>query len=315
MNHRWQQLLPLIASLALGVAGPTAAAEPESCRTVRLASPGWADIDATNALLGVPLRALGYQPQVRMLSVPLTYQGLRSGQLDVFLGNWMPAQKALVEPLFEQRQIERLTVNLEKARFTLAVPDYAAAAGVRSLADLKARAGDFSRKIYGIEAGAPANESIKRMIAGNAYGLGDWQLVESSEAALLAQLGRDLRSRKLVVFLAWEPHIINTRFPIVYLQGGEAYFGAEGGATVATVTRPGYREQCGNVARLLTQVKFSVALENEMIRLNLEQRLDPDSAARQVLKRDPRLLESWLAGVRTVAGEDGLPAVRKALGL
>lgn len=310
-------LVCLIAAFIFALPGVSrAAGEAESCRTVRLASPGWADIDATNAMLGVQLKALGYRPQVRMLSVPLAYQGLRNGQVDVFLGNWMPAQKHLVEPLLQNRQIDLLAVNLEKARFTLAVPAYAAQAGVRSFADLQGRADDFGRRIYGIEAGAPANESIKRMIAGGAYGLGGWQLVESSDAALLAQLSRDVRSRKMVVFLAWEPHIVNTRFPIVFLRGGEAYFGPdEGAATVGTVARPGYREQCANVARLLSQLKFSVELENEVIRLNLDGRMDPESAARQVLKNDPRRLDAWLAGVRTVEGGDGLAAVRTALGL
>lgn len=316
MKIRFHSRLTLCALLA--TANPTLAAdppEPARCATVRLATPGWSDIDATNALLSVALKALGYRPVVQSLSVPLIYQGLRSGQLDAFLGNWMPAQKDLVEPLFKQQRIERLGLNLENARFTLAVPAYAAAAGIRSFADLKDHADAFSRRIYGIEAGAPANQIIKRMIENNAFGLGDWKLVESSDSGLLSQLGHDIRSRKMVAFLAWEPHIVNTRFPINYLKGGDAWFGPDSGsATVATVTRQGYRDQCPNAARLLTQLKFSVELENEMIRLNVEQRMDMDSAARSILAKNPKLLATWLANVRTLSGEDGLTTVRKALG-
>lgn len=306
--------LSCLTVLLLALAGPAAGGEPESCRNVRLATPGWTDIDATNALLGVVLKALGYRPQVSLLSVPLTYQGLRSGKVDVFLGNWMPAQQHLVEPFFRKGQVERLAVNLQKARFTLAVPAYAAAAGVRSFADLQGRAGEFSRKIYGIEAGAPANDNIKRMLADRAYGLEGWQLVESSDSGLLAQLGHDLRQRRMVVFLAWEPHIVNTRFPIVYLQGGEAYFGPEGGAaTVSTVARKGFREQCPNLGRLLGQVVFSVALENDMLGLILERKVEAEQAARQLLGRQKGLLESWLAGVYTADGHPGLAAVSRAL--
>lgn len=315
MKLRFVTLIALQALVPLTMAH-AAGAEPEQCRTVKLASPGWSDIDATNALLVQQLKALGYKPAVQMLSVPLTYQGLRSGQVDAFLGNWMPAQKFLVDPLFEQKQIERVVTNLERARFTLAVPNYTAEAGIRSFDDLKTKAKDFSSKIYGIEAGAPANENIKRMIAENKYGLGDWKLVESSDSGLLAQLTHELRNKKFMVFLAWEPHIINTRFPITYLTGGEEYFGADSGAaTVSTVSRVGYQKQCPNVARLLSQVKFSVELENEMIRLNVDQKLDYEAAAKKVLAGDPKLLSNWLDGVKSFDGGDGLAAVRKSLGI
>ncbi|KAF1046752.1 glycine betaine ABC transporter substrate-binding protein [Xylophilus sp.] len=305
----------LLAPLLIGLCGLAAAAEPDACRNVRLATPGWADIDATNALLGVTLKAIGYRPRVSMLSVPLVFQGLRSGKVDAFLGNWMPAQRQLAGPLLASGQVERIATNLEGARFTLAVPRYAAQAGVRSFADLGAHADAFGRRIYGIEAGAPANESIRRLIADPAAGLAGWQLVESSDTALLAQLGRDLPKQRMVVFLAWEPHVVNTRFDIVYLRGGDTYFGPGGGtATVSTVSWPGYAAQCGNVARLLAQLKFSVALENEMLRLILDRRLPPELAAQQILRGQPQWLGTWLAGVKTADGAgDALAAARQAL--
>ncbi|MEG0886827.1 MAG: glycine betaine ABC transporter substrate-binding protein, partial [Janthinobacterium sp.] len=77
------------------------AAEPEACRVVRMADPGWTDIGATNALSGIVLEALGYEQKVLPLSVPISYAGLQKGQVDVFLGNWMPAQKPLVTPLLQ----------------------------------------------------------------------------------------------------------------------------------------------------------------------------------------------------------------------
>ncbi|MDR5667840.1 glycine/betaine ABC transporter substrate-binding protein, partial [Burkholderia cenocepacia] len=75
---------------------PASAADPQTCSDVKMAAPGWTDIDATNAMAGVVLKALGYRQDVANLSVPITYQGLKKGQVDVFLGNWMPAQAPLV---------------------------------------------------------------------------------------------------------------------------------------------------------------------------------------------------------------------------
>ncbi|KAB0640370.1 glycine/betaine ABC transporter substrate-binding protein [Burkholderia stagnalis] len=290
------------------------AAEPQTCRDVRMAGPGWTDIDATNAMAGVVLKALGYRQDVSNLSLPITYQGLKKGQVDVFLGNWMPAQGPLVKPFVDERSIDVLHANLSGAKFTLAVPDYVAAAGVRSFADLERFADRFGGRIYGIEPGAPANQNIKRLLADHALGPANWSLVESSETGMLTQVERAVRDRRWVVFLAWEPHLMNTKFRLTYLSGGDAYFGPDyGGATVNTVARAGFAGQCANLARLFRQMTFTVGIENRMIADMLDHKTPPALAAQRVLKADPALVAGWLDGVTTADGAPGLPAVRAAL--
>ncbi|WP_347469375.1 choline ABC transporter substrate-binding protein [Burkholderia stagnalis] len=290
------------------------AAEPQTCRDVRMAGPGWTDIDATNAMAGVVLKALGYRQDVSNLSVPITYQGLKKGQVDVFLGNWMPAQGPLMKPFVDERSIDVLHANLSGAKFTLAVPDYVAAAGVRSFADLERFADRFGGRIYGIEPGAPANQNIKRLLADHALGPANWSLVESSETGMLTQVERAVRDRRWVVFLAWEPHLMNTKFRLTYLSGGDAYFGPDyGGATVNTVARAGFAGQCANLVRLFRQMTFTVGIENRMIADMLDHKTPPALAAQRVLKADPALVAGWLDGVTTADGAPGLPAVRAAL--
>ncbi|KVE23690.1 glycine/betaine ABC transporter substrate-binding protein [Burkholderia singularis] len=297
-------------------ARPAHAAQPQACETVRMAGPGWTDIDATNAVAGVILKALGYRQSVSNLSVPITYQGLKKGQIDVFLGNWMPAQGPLVKPFVDEHAIDVLHANLSGAKFTLAVPDYVADAGVRTFADLAKHADQFGRRIYGIEPGAPANQNIKKMIADNAFGLGNWSIVESSETGMLTQVERAGRDRKWIVFLAWEPHLMNTKFHLRYLALGDAYFGPNyGGATVNTVTRAGFAGECANLGRFFTQLTFDVDLENRIIADMLQDKLDASTAARRALQRNPALWRAWLKGVTTVDGRDGVQAVNAALGL
>lgn len=292
------------------------AAEPQACTQVRMAGPGWSDIDATNAMTGVVLKALGYKQNVANLSVPITYQGLKKGQIDVFLGNWMPAQAPLVKPFVEEKSIDVVHPNLSNAKFTLAVPDYVAAAGVHTFSDLAKNADKFDSRIYGIEPGAPANQNIKKMVDEKAFGLGGWKLVESSETAMLTQVDRAVRDKKWIVFLAWEPHLMNTKFKLTYLDGGDQYFGPNyGGATVNTVARSGYEAQCPNVARLFKQLTFNVDLENGVITEVLEKKTNLDLAATDALKRHPELLKTWLDGVNTASGANGLQAVQTALGV
>ena len=304
----------VLTALLCAATLPAFAAEPDACRVVRMADPGWTDIGATNALSGIVLEALGYEQKVLPLSVPITYAGLQKGQVDVFLGNWMPAQKQLVTPLLQSGAIETLRANLPGAKFTLAVPDYVARAGVRTFSDLAKHADKFERKIYGIESGAPANQTIKKMLAAQSYALNGWTLVESSEQGMLSQVARKQRGEQWIVFLAWEPHQMNNNFKLVYLDGDEQYFGPRfGSASVNTVARRGYRAACPNVGKLFAQVEFSVALEHAIMADMLDKKQTARAAALRQLRAKPELVNAWLAGVTTRSGADAAAAVRTRL--
>lgn len=304
----------VLTALLCAATLPALAAEPDACRVVRMADPGWTDIGATNALSGIVLEALGYEQKVLPLSVPITYAGLQKGQVDVFLGNWMPAQKQLVTPLLQSGAIETLRANLPGAKFTLAVPDYVARAGVRTFSDLARHADKFERKIYGIESGAPANQTIKKMLAAQSYALNGWTLVESSEQGMLSQVARKQRGEQWIVFLAWEPHQMNNNFKLVYLDGDEQYFGPRfGSASVNTVARRGYRAACPNVGKLFAQVEFSVALEHAIMADMLDKKQTARAAALRQLRAKPELVNAWLAGVTTRSGADAAAAVRTRL--
>ena len=83
-----------LAALALGASTGAQAAEPASCQAVRFADVGWTDIQVTTGATSVILEALGYEPAVSTLSVPVTMASLKNKDIDVFLGNWMPSMTA-----------------------------------------------------------------------------------------------------------------------------------------------------------------------------------------------------------------------------
>jgi len=99
------------------------------------------------------------------------------------------------------------------------------------------------------------------------------------------------------------------------LEGGDAYFGPDyGSATVNTLSRRGFAQQCPNLGRLFAQMEFEVGVENAMITEMQINKTEARKAAVQQLKQRPKLVEAWLAGVKTTGGEDGLAAVKKVLG-
>ena len=309
------------AALALGACaavgtGPAAAADPETCATVRFSDVGWTDITATTALASTVLDALGYFSDAQVLSVPVTYASMENGDIDVFLGNWMPTMEADIAPYRESGAVETVRANLEGAKYTLAANAAAAALGIESFEDIAERADELDSKIYGIEPGNDGNRLIQDMIDAGAFGLDGFELVESSEQGMLAQVSRAERRDEPVVFLGWEPHPMNANFELTYLEGGDEYFGADlGGATVYTNVRAGLAEECPNLGRLLDNMAFTLEMENEVMGSILDDGEEPRDAAREWLAANPDVLDGWLDGVETLDGQPGEPAVRDALGV
>jgi len=143
------------------------------------------------------------------------------------------------------------------------------------------------------------------MIASNKFDLGKFQLVESSEAGMLAAVDRAVRRNEAVVFFGWAPHPMNVNIDMVYLGDSQDALGPdEGRATVWTVTAPDYAERCPNANRLLANLKFSAEDESRMMQPLLDHK-DPLESARQWLKDHPQDKARWLEGVTTF---DGKPA-------
>lgn len=308
--------LSVLAAAIAGLAAPQAMAADDSCQPVRFAEVGWTDITATTALTTEVLKAMGYETRIDTVSVPIAYSGMKNDDFDVFLGNWMPSMASISDPYVEQGDVDRLGANLEGAKYTLAVPQYVYDAGVTSVADLDEHADKFNSELHGIEAGNDGNELIQQMIDDDAFGLGDWSLIDSSEAGMLAELRARVPDETWMVFLGWEPHPMNTNFDMAYLEGADDYFGPDlGGATVYTNTRAGYTDACPNVGALLGNLSFTLEMENQLMGTIMDDGTAPDEAARDYLKANPELLASWLEGVETADGEPALEVVKAELGV
>jgi glycine betaine/proline transport system substrate-binding protein len=290
------------------------AAEPQSCRNVRFADVGWTDITVTTAVTSKILESLGYTAKTSLISVPVTYKSLENKDIDVFLGNWMPTMEADIKPYRDNGSVETVRANLEGAKYTLAVSEAAYKAGLKSFADIAKFAKKLDRKIYGIEPGNDGNRLIQGMIDENQFGLAKFKLVESSEAGMLSQVQRAERRGKWVVFLGWEPHPMNSRFKMKYLEGGDDVFGPNlGGATIFTNVRKGYVQECANVGKLLTNLKFSLDMENALMGAVLTDKRKPEAAATAWLKANPQVLDTWLDGVTSTDGKPAAEIVKAAL--
>lgn len=287
-----------------------AAVEPQQCENVRFADVGWTDITATTAVTTELLKGLGYQTKTDLLSVPVTYSSMANGDIDVFLGNWMPTMEGDIAKYREAGTVETVRANLEGAKYTLAVPKYVYDAGVKSFADLAKHADKFKDRIYGIEPGNDGNRLIQSMIDSDAFGLKDFNLVESSEAGMVSQVSRAARRSQWIVYLGWAPHPMNSNVEMEYLSGGDDFFGPNyGGANVYTNVRSNYLSECSNVGQLLQNLEFTLEMENELMEAILNQNVQPQKAAQQWLNSNPQQVEAWLKNVKTHKGDSAQDAV------
>jgi glycine betaine/proline transport system substrate-binding protein len=301
----------LTTAITFALAGSAFA---EGCDKIIFSDVGWTDITATTAATTLVLEALGYETETKVLAVPVTYTGLAEGDIDVFLGNWMPTMEADIAPYRDAGTVETVRTNLEGAKYTLATNAAGAALGIKDFADIAAHKDELGGVIYGIEPGNDGNRLITDMIAGGPFGLDGFQIVESSEQGMLAEVANKDAENAPIVFLGWEPHPMNANFKMTYLTGGDDYFGPNlGGATVATNTRTGYAAECANTGKLLQNLGFTLAMENEIMGAILNDGADPRDAAKVWLAANPAAWESWLDGVTTKDGGDAKAAVMAAL--
>ncbi|MBM9537465.1 ABC transporter substrate-binding protein [Desulfobulbus alkaliphilus] len=280
-------------------------------KTVRFVSVSWTGVTIKTELGVHILNSLGYQTSNLMVSVPFVYNSLATNEADVFLGNWMPSMRSIAEPYFAQGSIVQYVANMTGAKYTLAAPTYVVEGGLRNFADIVDYGEQLSYRIYGIEEGNDGNEIIQDMIDNNMFGLGDFQLISSSEQGMLSEVRYAIRENKWIVFLGWSPHYMNEILDMQYLDGSTAEtFGDNNGtATVYTNLRQGFAEENPNVALFLKNFIFPVDMLNQIM-TEMHETNNPriGDMALSWVKNHPEVYRQWLEGVQTIDGAPALPA-------
>ncbi len=301
-------------SLVMAVAANSAAqaAEPDSCKVIRMADVGWTDNTAQNGLFKNLVEPMGYEVKDDVLGLPIILEGLKNKDIDIFLDNWMPTNSSNVQPYLDEKSIDMLQANLKDAPYGPVVPQYVADAGVKDVKDLAANAEKFENRFYGIEPGNDGNKLIQARIDDPAGGMEGWELVESSEQGMLVQADKAMKKGDWIIFLGWAPHPVMGKMPLHYLTGFEKEgFGL---SNIQTLTRSGYSAECGNIGKLISNLEFKLDMESAIMETILGGK-DGKAAAGDWLKANPGVLDAWLAGVTTFDGKEALPVVKAALGL
>lgn len=290
--------LPLVL-LMVGAMGSTNAFAADNdanpaCKTVRFGQPAWAGASVKTATASWMLQKLGYHTKMTKASLPIIYTALAENDMDVLLAQWMPSQRKLFRSFGIDGSIDIVGPNLTGGHYTIGVPKYVYDAGVTSIADLNKHRDQFKGRIYGIDQGSGGNTTITEMIDDDYAGLGDWKLKHSSTGVMVAEVGRHIKRKKWIAFLAWTPHPMNVNYDIKYLSGGVDYWGKDKGSiTVNTVSAKGFAWKCPDVGQFLANYKWTPDEQSRAMLKVKNVGMDPLAAGQSMIEKNPDLLDRW----------------------
>src|SRR5215210_7080446 len=301
-------LLLLVGAFMFGAGGGGGEAD----ETVNFGTVDWPEAVAKTNVASTIVDALGYQTEVQELGVPTVFQGLDTGDLDVFVEAWFPTMQTNFD---EVQDVESVTTNLEEATFSIAVNREACEAGLTSHEDLAAFADRFDEggtpTIYGLEPGNDGNQVVLDMIENDQYNLGGWVLVESSTNGMLSEVDRRLGDGEWVAWTGWEPHWMNNRYNMCLLEDPEEAWG--GPSHVETLVNQDFSEKFPDLYPFFEQMTVTKDIQRELIDGIDNSGEEPSQVAIDWLKANPEVTDQWLEGVQATDGTDGAEALQKYL--
>ncbi|MFB8394112.1 ABC transporter permease/substrate binding protein [Streptomyces yangpuensis] len=235
-----------------GQDGPEGAENIGKGRTVSIGYIPWDEGIASTFLWKELLERRGFKVDTRQLEAGALYTGLAGGGLDFQTDAWLPVTHAQYWEKYGNK-LEDLGSWYGPTSIELAVPSYMK--DVRSLADLKGRAGQFKGRIIGIEPSAGAMALLKDKVM-KEYGLeGEYQVVDGSTPGMLAELGRAYDKKEPVVTVLWSPHWAYSSYELTKLEDPRGVWGKGDG--IHTLARKDFAADEPEVAAWLRDFKLT----------------------------------------------------------
>ncbi|MFE0803790.1 ABC transporter permease/substrate binding protein [Streptomyces sp. NPDC058812] len=234
----WLDANPGLVDKLAPVEGGAGATPAEAKRPLDIAWFPWDEDIAVTYLWKNVLERRGYKLNLKQMDVGPVYTGLASGDLDLNFDAWLPyAQKNYWDK--HKNNLTDLGTWYEPTSLEIAVPSYVK--DVKSLADLKGKADLFDGKIIGIEPGTGEMQLLKDEVVPG-YGLEDeYEVVDGSTPAMLAELKRALAKKEPVAVTLWSPHWAYSEYELTKLKDPKKAFGE--GNTIRTISSKKFPEQ------------------------------------------------------------------------
>ncbi|MEU5483549.1 ABC transporter permease/substrate binding protein [Streptomyces mirabilis] len=246
----WLKRNPGVVDKLAPVKNSVAAAETK--RPLDVAWFPWDEDVAVSYLWKNVLARRGYTLNLKQMDVGPVYTGLASGDLDLNFDAWLPyAQSNYWDQ--HKNDLRDLGTWYRPTSLEIAVPSYVK--DVKSLANLKGKAGTFGGRIIGIEPGTGEMNLLKTKVLPG-YGLDkEYKVVDGSTPAMLAELKRAYAKKQPVAVVLWSPHWAYSEYQLTKLADDKKLFGE--GNTIRTISSKKFPEQYPQLTKWIKNFRMS----------------------------------------------------------
>lgn len=284
----WAMVALLTVSLVAGC-GTTPQKQdtsaPNENKTVNIGYVNWAEDIAVSNLWKELLEQKGYEVNLKSLDVAPLFVGLNKGDLDVFMDAWLPVTHQTYWDNYKDNLDDYGVWYESKAKIGLVVPNYV---DINSLEELNAKKDQFNGKITGIDAGAGIMKATDKAV--ESYGL-DYQVIQSSEAAMMTALDKAYRNQEWIAVTGWSPHWMFAKYDLKYLEDPKmAYGDAE---EVHTLANKDFTKNNPEVADMLKAFKMTDKQIGSLEDL-INSGMQPQEAAKKWISGNQEVVDSWM---------------------
>ena len=259
--------------------------------TVSIGWMPWEEAIAVTNLWHVILEENGYEVQQEQLDPGIVFDGIATGDLDLFLDAWLPNTHSQYMEQYGD-DVEDLGQWLDEAPLTWTVPAYVDE--VDSIADLNDNADLFDGTIVGIEPGAGLTDISQNEVIPT-YDLGDnYELVESSTPAMLSELDAAYQNEEPILVTLWRPHPAYGEYDLKDLEDPEGALGEPD--QIHALARDGFGADHPEAAAALENFEFDNDTIAELTVQVLEEEGEELEGARAWLEDNRDIVEAWLEG-------------------
>lgn len=266
----------------LGAIGIGSFSSAKETKRINLSYVEWDTEVASTNVVGEVLKQMGYDVTMTPLDNSIMWKSVSNGESDAMVSAWLPKTHGSQYAQYKD-QVEDLGANLTGAKVGLAVPAYM---DVNSIDELTDQAG---KKIIGIEPGAGVVTAAENTIQ-KYDNLKDWKVETSSSGAMTVALGQAIKKHEPIVVTGWTPHWMFAKYDLKYLKDPENGMGSE--EQIHTMVRKGLKEDQPEAYKVLDNFHWSEK-DMEKVMLEINNGKDPQQAAKDWIKENQELVESW----------------------
>ncbi|EGW37188.1 glycine betaine ABC transporter substrate-binding protein [Desulfosporosinus sp. OT] len=286
----WSMVVAMITVGLVAGCGTTPAKEdagttPSENKTVNIGYVNWAEDVAVSNIWKVLLEEKGYQVNLKSLDVAPLFVGLNKGDLDVFMDAWLPITHQSYWDKYKDNLDDYGTWYKSEAKIGLVVPKYV---DINSIEEMKAKKDQFDGKIIGIDPGAGIMKATSKAVGD--YGI-DYEVVQSSEAAMMTALDKAYRDKKWIAVTGWSPHWMFAKYDLKYLEDPKADFGSA--EQIHTLANKNFTTKNPDISKMLKAFKLDDQQIGSLESL-INGGMQPEEAAKKWITDNKDLVDGWM---------------------